>query len=123
MGNFWAAIKRGLYWIWKIIKKIIEWLCSYLKIIFKNIAFFLNKHESKIKSADNPKIVGKYTALTKMIKDLEKLRNQVLEEKKITQRDLDLINELTGDDDDFSQSVDSSVFDKEIDKIIKDNNI
>ena len=123
MGNFWQAIKRGLYWIWKIIKKIIEWLCSYLKIIFKTIALFLNKHELKIKSADNPKAVGKYTALTKMIKELEKLRNQVLEEKKITQRDLDLINELTGDDDDFSQSVDSSVFDKEIDKIIKNNNI
>ena len=123
MGNFWQAIKRGLYWIWKIIKQIIEWLCSIVKMIFRDTAFFLNKHEEKIKSADNPKAVGKYTALTKMIKELEKLRNQVLEEKKITQRDLDLINELTGDDDDFSQSVDSSVFDKEIDKIIKDNNI
>lgn len=123
MGNFWQAIKRGLYWIYKIIKKIIEWFCSFLKIIFKNTCLFLNKHEEKIKSADNPKIVGKYTALTKIINDLEKVRNGVLEDKKITQRDLDLINELTGDDDDFSQFVDSSVFDKEIDKIIKDNNI
>jgi len=123
MGNFWTAVKRGLYWIWKIIKKIIEWLCSIVKIIFKNTALFLNKHEAKIKSADNPKTVGKYAALTKIIKDLEKVRNEVREDKNITQKDLDLIKELTDDDDDFSKSVDSSIFDKEIDKIIKDNNI
>ena len=123
MGNFWTKVKRGLYWIWNIIKKIIEWLCSYVKAIFKNTALFLDKHQEKIKSADNPKIVGKYTALSNIIKGLEKVRNEVLEDKNITQKDLGLINELTGDDDDFSEYVDSSFFDKEIDKMIKNNNI
>ena len=123
MGNFWTAVKRGLYWIWKIIKKIIEWLCSIVKTIFKIVALFLNKHEQKIKSADNPKAVGKYAAINKMIKELEKVRNEVVKDKPLTQRDQDLIKELTDDDDDFSKSVDSSIFDGEIEKIIKDNNI
>ena len=106
---------------WKIIKQIIKWLCSIVKNIFRNIAWFLNKHEDKIKSADNPKKVGKCTAIKKMIKDLEKVEKEY--EKDCTANDLGLIKELTADDDDFNKSVDSNFFDKEIDKIIKDNNI
>ena len=121
MGNFWTMVKRGLYWIWKIIKQIIEWLCSIVKMIFRDTAFFLNKHEEKIKSADNPKNVGKCTALKKIIKGFEKVEKEY--EKDCTANDLGLINELTADDDDFNKSVDSNFFDKEIDKIIKDNNI
>ena len=121
MGNFWTKVKRGLYWIWNIIKKIIEWLCSYVKAIFKNTALFLDKHQEKIKSADNPKNVGKCTALNKLIKGLEKAEKEC--KKDCTANDLGIINELTADDDNFSESVDSSFFDKEIDKMIKDNNI
>lgn len=121
MGNFWTKVKRGLYWIWNIIKKISEWLCSYVKIIFKNTAWFLNKHEKKIKSADNPKNVAKCTALKKIIKGFEKVEKEC--EKDSTANDLGLINELTADDDDFNKSVDSDFFDKEIDKMIKEYNI
>ena len=121
MGNFWTMVKRGLYWIWKIIKQIINWLCSIVKRIFRNTAFFLNKHEEKIKSADNPYNVGKVSALNKIIKDFQKVKKEY--EKDSTAKDLGLINELTADNDDFNKSVDSDFFDKEIDKIIKDNNI
>ena len=121
MGNFWAKVKRGLYWIYNIIKKIIEWLCSYVKTIFKKIAFFLNKHEEKIKSADNPKKVAKIFAIDMTIKNLEEARKEVV--KGSTQRDLDLCREMFDDDKDFEKSVDSDFLDKEIEKIIKENNI
>lgn len=121
MGNFWTMVKRGLYWIWKIIKQIIEWLCSIVKMIFRDTAFFLNKHEEKIKSADNPKNVGKIAAINKIIKGLQNVKKEY--QKDCTTKDLGLIKELTADDDDFNKSVDSDFFDKEIDKMIKDNNI
>lgn len=120
MGGFVSAVKRGVYWIGKMIAKFIRWLCGYITEIGKKVARFLFYHEKIIKTADDPKAVGKLAAIKKYKSELDKLGKEL--EKGMTKNDLDSVDEMLKEDDsEFREALNTDQFDKDIEAMFNRN--
>lgn len=120
MGGFVSAVKRGVYWIGKMIARFIRWLCGYITAIGKTVAKFIFFHEKKIKTADDPKGVGKVVAIKKYKIEMDKLEKEL--SKDMSKKDLDLVDEMMEEDDSkFREALNSDQFDKDIEAMFNSN--
>ena len=99
MGNFDYRVERGVKRIGNHINDYIEWWHLYKDGVDSITIVYVTDKKSQIKSADNPKLVGKYFGVVKEKSELDKKSRLIY--KKLSPRDKRNIDMALEADDDF----------------------
>ena len=99
MGNFDSRVNRGVRKIGNHINNYIDWWYIYKDSVDGITIVYVTNKKNLIKSADNPKLVGKFFGVNKEKKELDEKSRQIY--KQLSERDKKNVDKALENDDDF----------------------